>query len=81
MVLLKASNSSVRASRNLLDKFCSLSGLEVNFEKTGLFFSPKVRSNMNQNLKDIFNMRTLNRDSKYVGNPLFFKKKKKNTIF
>lgn len=42
LVLLKASNSSVRACKNLLDKFCSLSGLEVNFEKTGLFFSPRL---------------------------------------
>ncbi|PKI46656.1 hypothetical protein CRG98_032998 [Punica granatum] len=55
-------------------------GQEVNCSKSGLFFSKNTSADIKRNAKAILGIRKLKEDAKYLGNPLFVKRKRKESF-
>ncbi|PKI65221.1 hypothetical protein CRG98_014370 [Punica granatum] len=80
LILLRATKANIRNVKSILDKFCSWSGQEVNRAKSGLFFSKNTMADERRNAKSIIGIRKLKDNSKYLGNPLFIKRKRKESF-
>lgn len=62
------------------ERFGNWSGLEINTQKSGLFFSKEVKVNTKSNIKSILDMKKLPQDCEYLGNPLFLKRRKSESF-
>ncbi|PKI49597.1 hypothetical protein CRG98_029987 [Punica granatum] len=80
LILTKATEANIRATKSILDKFCSWSGQEINCAKSGLFFSKNSDADTRRIARSILGMRKLKEDARYLGNPLFIKRKKKESF-
>ncbi|PKI67924.1 hypothetical protein CRG98_011520 [Punica granatum] len=80
LILSKASEANIRNVKSILDKFCSWLGQEVNCPKSGLFFSKNTSADIKRNSKAILGIRKLKENAKYLGNPLFVKRKRKESF-
>ncbi|XP_026409985.1 uncharacterized protein LOC113305093 [Papaver somniferum] len=67
------------AIKNYLQKYCNAIGQEINFNKSGLFFSSKIHPRHRKMLAKILNITTLNLGEKYLGTPITILKSKTQT--
>lgn len=77
MIFVRATASDARHCNIILNLFNKWSGQEINMNKSGILFSKFVRGRNKMEIKNILNLKKLNKDTKYLGNPLFIKRKKK----
>ncbi|PKI67893.1 hypothetical protein CRG98_011489 [Punica granatum] len=80
LILSKATKANIRNVKSILDKFCSWSGQEVNCSKSGIFFSKNTSADTKRNAKAVLGMRKLKEDAQYLGNPMFIKKKRNDSL-
>lgn len=65
--------ASVKCARNLyamLQQFSKYSGQAINFDKSGLAFSPKTEPSIKNQIGDILHIKRLGLQDKYLGVPL-----------
>ncbi|PKI36247.1 hypothetical protein CRG98_043359 [Punica granatum] len=80
LILSRATEANIKNVKSILDKFCSWSGQEVNSTKSGLFFSKNTTVEMRRISESILGIRKLKDNSKYLGNPLFIKHRRKESF-
>ncbi|KAF9587333.1 hypothetical protein IFM89_001323 [Coptis chinensis] len=61
-----------------LNLFCEITGQEINFEKSGIHFSPNMNSPNTANIMNLLNMRKITIGEKYLGSTIFLGQTKKN---
>lgn len=66
----KASKKDATTINHILNKYCSWSSQQVNREKSGILFSNHTQSNTRRSLKSILQMKSLKKDTIYLGAPL-----------
>ena len=66
----KASKNDATTINHILNKYCLWSGQQVNREKSGILFSKHTQSNTRRSLKSILHMRSIKKDTTYLGAPL-----------
>lgn len=74
MLFCRANVKEAKALDKCLKTYESWSGQWVTKEKSRVLFSPKTRDNIQPNILLALGMRTLKKDEKYLGNPIFFSK-------
>lgn len=74
-MMCRAGIQDILQCRAILHKFCNWSGQEITFLKSGLHFSRNTAVEVRREIKQIIGMRKLKHDAKYLGNPLFLKRK------
>ncbi|PKI11235.1 hypothetical protein CRG98_049559, partial [Punica granatum] len=80
LLLTQSTTANITAIKSIMDKFCNWSGQEINCAKSGLFFSKNATSDSKRNAKAILGIRKLKEDARYLGNPLFIKRKWKESF-
>ncbi|PKI59227.1 hypothetical protein CRG98_020390 [Punica granatum] len=80
LILAKASPANIIAIKDILDKFCQWSGQEINSSKSGLFFSKNTTVDSRRSAKSILGIRKLKENARYLGNPMFIKRKRKESF-
>ena len=68
--------NEVEVMADCVEKYCRWSGQTVNLAKSGIFTSKNVSRASLQSLSKNWGCRTINLDSKYLGNPLFLTKRR-----
>ncbi|PKI46740.1 hypothetical protein CRG98_032880 [Punica granatum] len=71
LILVRATTTNTNNVKNILDKFYSWSGQEVNLTKSGVYFSKNTPAASRRDIKDAMGMKKLKEDSRYLGNPSF----------
>ena len=66
----KASKKDATTINHILNKYCLWFSQQVNREKSGILFSKHTQSNTRRSLKSILQMRSLKKDTTYLGAPL-----------
>ena len=66
----RADRKNCIAIREVLDSFCSISVQKVSYEKSRVFFSPNVSSEVRSELSDILGFRFTPSLGKYLGFPI-----------
>uniref|UniRef100_A0A2N9HY11 ABC-2 type transporter transmembrane domain-containing protein n=1 Tax=Fagus sylvatica TaxID=28930 RepID=A0A2N9HY11_FAGSY len=56
-----------------LEKYCSWSGQLINRNKSGVFFSKHTKKPMQRSLKCLLQMKAIQKDSFYLGSPMFLR--------
>uniref|UniRef100_A0A2N9ENM7 Reverse transcriptase domain-containing protein n=1 Tax=Fagus sylvatica TaxID=28930 RepID=A0A2N9ENM7_FAGSY len=56
-----------------LEKYCSWSGQLINRNKSGVFFSKHTKKPMQRSLKCLLQMKVIQKDSFYLGSPMFLR--------
>ncbi|XP_026396768.1 uncharacterized protein LOC113291450 [Papaver somniferum] len=76
--LLFARSNPEEASNiaTIIEQFSKYSGQSVNFEKSGLAFSPKVPNNINCEISNILHIQKMALQDEYLGVPLLLQKNK-----
>ena len=70
----KADSREASSLNNCLEKYCTWSGQQINRAKSGLAFSKASSKPAMQGVKQLLQMKSLNRETKYLGAPMFLKK-------
>jgi hypothetical protein len=71
ILLAKANSRDASTLNKCVEKYCCWSGQLVNRNKSGVTFSKHVQKAMMRNMKQILQMKTLNKDVVYLGVPMF----------
>lgn len=80
LIITRASPFDATNCNIILDVFNSWSGLQISYHKSGIPFSRFVRGSSKRIMKNNLNMKKLGKDTKYLGNQLFIKRKKKESF-
>ncbi|XP_026416843.1 uncharacterized protein LOC113312295 [Papaver somniferum] len=65
---------------NTLNTFGEMTAQVINFQHSGIYFSPKVHNKHCKIISRIFKVRKISKNDKYLGTPLFFDKNKTNSF-
>ncbi|XP_026396005.1 uncharacterized protein LOC113290639 [Papaver somniferum] len=68
------------ARKSMLDKFSKYSGQAINFEKSGIAFSPKTEPINKYQILSILKIKNLGLDDKYLGVPLLLQRNKMDSF-
>lgn len=60
-----------REVKDILDDYCLLSGQSINYNKFAAYFNKGTCPQGCKALARIFNVRLMNEDERYLGNPIF----------
>ena len=66
----KALKNDATTINHILYKYCLWSDQQVNRDKSGILFSKHTQSNTRRSLKSILHMKSLKKDTTYLGAPL-----------
>lgn len=69
LVFCKAKKQEAKNLREILQKYKEMSGQQINFDKSGLFFSPNTSDRDRLMIMDTFGVRQCNNVEKYLGLP------------
>ncbi|XP_047979357.1 uncharacterized protein LOC125221277 [Salvia hispanica] len=75
----KADVVSAENVAQVLDEFCTSSGMKVSTTKTTISFSKNVKNETRRNLKELLGVREVQGLGKYLGVPLLHRRVNKNT--
>lgn len=81
LVFLEATPRYCSNFWDLITGFSKASGLEVNVQKSSLFFSPNTPLSAREEIKLLFGMQEMSGDAKYLGLPTFWGKSKEAMSF
>ncbi|XP_021620613.1 uncharacterized protein LOC110620962 [Manihot esculenta] len=71
----------VDSIKSILNTYAAASGQVVNFNKSGIFFSPNVVSSVRSNISSILDVHSLLSHSTYLGLPSLIRRNKKEDTF
>ncbi|KAF9624538.1 hypothetical protein IFM89_011712 [Coptis chinensis] len=71
-----ANLDETRALLDALNTFYSITGQEINFEKSGVHFSKNTGPDIAFDIRHLLNMRSIHIGEKYLGSPLFLRQPK-----
>ena len=80
LFFLKANVAECDALMNTLHKYCYASGQRINFNKSGIFFSPNTHSSLKVALSNTSRVQILNDLGKYLGLPTSWGSSKKQAF-
>ncbi|XP_026459630.1 uncharacterized protein LOC113360325 [Papaver somniferum] len=76
LIFNKANPKEVRHLNSIIEKFSSISDQSINFDKSGLAFSPKTCNQDKNTITNILNIRRMGLQEKYLGVPLLLQRNK-----
>lgn len=76
MLFFRANEENVSKIAECLNQFCKWTGQMISVSKSGYVFSKNTKAGAKAQIKFLLNMKELQRDTKYLGNPLFLNKNK-----
>ena len=77
MCYYRANSGKFEVVKNCIETFCAWSGLRVNVDKFGVFWSRNVSRITQRHLRQVWPLQKLSEEAKYLGNRLFIGKNKK----
>lgn len=80
LIFSKANASEARILAKIIDQFSLFSGQSVNFDKSGMAFSPKVPNSVKNDISNILHIKRMALNDKYLGVPLLIQKNKMQTF-
>lgn len=80
MLFIKAKMEECGYVKNLLKTYEMASGQVINFEKSGLFFSPNTSSSDREMLKNLFSNQAANNPEKYLSLPTIVGRNKREAF-
>lgn len=80
LVFLEATPKYCSNFWDLISCFSKASGLEVNSQKSSLFFSPNTLTDTRNEIKVLLGMNEMDTDVKYLGLPTFWGRSKKESL-
>ena len=75
-IFCNATINKARELKDILDDYCEASGHLVNLKKPAIYFSKGACKNRCNNVAKALGVRFMDKNEKYLGNPLFLKKRK-----
>lgn len=75
LLFAKADNNDCCLIRDVLEAFCSISGIRINFKKSKMFVSPNVSAYNARVLSQIVGIPLATNLDKYLGVPIIHKKR------
>nr|GEZ24877.1 reverse transcriptase [Tanacetum cinerariifolium] len=69
LFFLKANRAECQNLVNILARYCSASGQNINFAKSSAFFSPNCPADLEQQLCDLLNVQRMDPKARYLGLP------------
>lgn len=79
-LFFKSTVSEANAIKSLLNDYGRVSGQEINYQKSAIFFSTNVRRDKQQEIKQILGVNNELRDSKYLDLPSLIGRSKKSVF-
>ncbi|XP_026384976.1 uncharacterized protein LOC113280580 [Papaver somniferum] len=76
LLFARANTNEAKHIANIIGQFSKFSGQFVNFDKSGLAFSPKVPNPIKSIISNIFQIKRMSLQDKYLGVPLLLQKNK-----
>lgn len=70
LLVAEASHTQVSEVKRVLDTFCNFSGQKVNFDKSAVFFSDNVKTDMMESLSNSLGVTATKNLGKYLGIPI-----------
>ena len=70
MLFAKVSEKGSEAIKEVLDKFCEDSGQVISYEKSRIYFSPNISTNLKEKVCNNLGIQATSNLGKYLGFPL-----------
>uniref|UniRef100_A0A2N9I1K2 Reverse transcriptase domain-containing protein n=1 Tax=Fagus sylvatica TaxID=28930 RepID=A0A2N9I1K2_FAGSY len=70
LLFSKANSREARVIDKCLDRYCSWSGQKINYNKSGLAFSKATHKRVMRSIKQLLQMKRLQKDTMYHGAPM-----------
>lgn len=80
LYFMKTTFSNCWALKNIIDKFCLVSGQLINHAKSSIYFSPNTPTQMQHLMCELIGIQLVNHPGHYLGMPTLWRKSKKEAL-